>query len=397
MVKIGILTYHRSLNYGAVMQASVLASEIKRRFPNTEVEIIDYMSKRMDRYYKMITLYRGKESVFHIKERLQMYMAFQRGLKELPLSKQKLISDDTEKVYHWLDGRYDIIIVGSDAVWNYHTRGLPNPYFPSGDVKCKYMSYAASCNGLGISDFNEIKASDRDLIKASLQNFSYIGVRDLQTEAFVHSILPQAKVYHNCDPSLLSQNLVHADRSSLIKKLEEKYHYDSKKPTIAFMLSNHNGTIKRELAKRIKEYYGDKYQTVSLYSYNPYADIPYIADLTPQEWSIIFGLFDITISKYYHGTLFSLLNGTPVVTVGAEKSIAGMPNKITDVMERLGILDCYFPTENKSFADWEALLRKVDKCLNRKSQITIDESIAEERTSADSFFEILQKLITEKE
>ena len=163
------------------------------------------------------------------------------------------------------------------------------------------------------------------------------------------------------------------------------------------MLSNHNGTIKRELAKRIKEYYGDKYQTVSLYSYNPYADIPYIADLTPQEWSIIFGLFDITISKYYHGTLFSLLNGTPVVTVGAEKSIAGMPNKITDVMERLGILDCYFPTENKSFADWEALLRKVDKCLNRKSQIAIDESIAEERTSADSFFEILQKLITENE
>ena len=45
MVKVGILTYHRSLNYGAVMQAYCLAEEIQKRFPDVSVEIVDYMSK----------------------------------------------------------------------------------------------------------------------------------------------------------------------------------------------------------------------------------------------------------------------------------------------------------------------------------------------------------------
>ena len=85
MVKVGILTYHRSLNYGAVMQAYYLAEEIKKRFPDVSVEIVDYMSKKMNRYYKMITLYRGKESLIHLRERIEMYKAFQKGWDELPL------------------------------------------------------------------------------------------------------------------------------------------------------------------------------------------------------------------------------------------------------------------------------------------------------------------------
>ena len=94
MVKVGILTYHRSLNYGAVMQAYCLAEEIQKRFPDVSVEIVDYMSKKMNRYYKMITIYRGKESLIHLKERIEMYKAFQKGWNELPLSDKKIISDN---------------------------------------------------------------------------------------------------------------------------------------------------------------------------------------------------------------------------------------------------------------------------------------------------------------
>lgn len=46
MVKVGILTYHRSLNYGAVMQAYCLAEEIQKRFPDVSVEIVDYSKPR---------------------------------------------------------------------------------------------------------------------------------------------------------------------------------------------------------------------------------------------------------------------------------------------------------------------------------------------------------------
>lgn len=158
-------------------------------------------------------------------------------------------------------------------------------------------------------------------------------------------VAPELKVFHNCDPSLLAGDLSTIDRKALINKLKKKYHFDPNKPTIAFMMSNLNGSFRAQLAKKIKEKYGEKYQTVSLYSYNKYADIPYIADLTPQEWSTIFGLFQLTISKYFHGTMFSLLNRTPVIAVSAEKSIDGMPNKISDALERMQLSDFIFNGE----------------------------------------------------
>lgn len=77
-MRIGILTYHRSVNYGAVMQSAALASELSRRFPHAEIEIVDYCSKRMDIYYKLFTVYRGKDSVAHLLSRVEMYRAFQR-------------------------------------------------------------------------------------------------------------------------------------------------------------------------------------------------------------------------------------------------------------------------------------------------------------------------------
>lgn len=156
MVKVGILTYHRSLNYGAVMQAYCLAEEIQKRFPDVSVEIVDYMSKKMNRYYKMITIYRGKESLIHLKERIEMYKAFQKGWNELPLSDKKIISDNYEMVMKNINGKYDILISGSDAVWNFSKRGIPNPYFLMGCESSTLMSYAASCNGLAVSSFSDI-------------------------------------------------------------------------------------------------------------------------------------------------------------------------------------------------------------------------------------------------
>ena len=393
-MQIGILTYHRSLNYGAVMQSAALAEQLKSHFPSANIEIIDYSSAKMDRYYKMITVYRGKESAIHLWKRIKMYRAFQKGWKQLPLSKERLSTDDINEFEDWLDDRYDILITGSDAVWNYSKRGIPNPYFLSGKTSAKRFSYAASCNGLGISSYDEITEEQRNYLKSSFEKFEYIGVRDEQTEKLVHAVCPTLQVYHNCDPSLLYGDLSGRDRTELKKKLEKEYGFDPDKPTIAFMLSNLNGGFRQEIAKHIKEKYGDKYQTVSIYSYNKYADIPYISDLTPQEWSIIFGLFDLTISKYFHGTMFSLLNHTPVIAVGAEKTIQNLPNKISDALGRMKLLDFYFPADNSSIVDWNQLMDKINECLTDKPVERIQAGLAEEKESANSFFECLSGCIS---
>lgn len=389
MKRIGILTYHRSMNYGALMQSAALASALQDKFSNAEVEIVDYCSRKMIAYYRLITLYRGKDSIFQLGGRIAMYRAFQRGLRELPLSPSHLFSDDCQKFFPWIGHRYDVLITGSDAVWNYGKRGLPNPYFLAGGGDYARFSYAASCNGLGIKTFSEVGA-DGPFLRDAFQRFDYIGVRDAQTQRLVKTVCPEAETHHNCDPSLLLGDLSKRDRSALIDKLYRAYRFDPEKPTIGLMLSNLNGSVAQELTRRLKAAYGSAYQTVSVYSYNRYADIPYIADLTPQEWSLIFGLFHATVSKYFHGTMFSLLNGTPVLAVGAEKSIEAMPNKIEDALGRMGLEDLYFPASGKEQLDWEKFMTKLDDLLRSPPLDRIRRGLEAERRSADSFFEALE-------
>ena len=389
-MRIGILTYHRSVNYGAVMQSAALAGELSRRFPQAEIEIVDYCSKRMNIYYKLFTIYRGMDSVTQLIPRIEMYKAFQRGVSELPLSKDRLVTDDCDRFFQWINGKYDVLISGSDAVWNYSKRGLPNPYFlhgVSGD--CHRLSFAASCNGLGIGDFSEIDSTSADFLQSAFMQFEYIGVRDKQTEAFVRVMYPAAEIYHNCDPSLLFYDLSECNREALIQKLVKKYHYDPDKPAIGLMLSNLNGDLSRCLVEQLHSRYGAKYQIISLYSYNRYADIPYVADLTPQEWSTIFGLFRLTVSKYFHGSMFSLLNRTPVLAVGAEKKIAGLPNKVEDAFERLGISDWY---TNSNEIVWPDFMNKADELLTDPQEERMDAGIKRELQSADTFFERIQSI-----
>ena len=49
--RIGILTFHKSINNGAVMQAYSLSKKLQTEYPDYTVEIIDYhMPKVVDAY-----------------------------------------------------------------------------------------------------------------------------------------------------------------------------------------------------------------------------------------------------------------------------------------------------------------------------------------------------------
>lgn len=392
MSRIGILTYHRSVNYGAVMQSMALADALKQRFPEAQIEIIDYMSRRMEIYYKLFTLYRGRDSVQHIGQRMGMYRAFSEYWKQMPLSADRLVTDDIRHFNRWIDGRYDIIVTGSDAVWNYDKRGLPNPYFLDG-VKAKRFSYAASCNGLGLESFSDIPSVARDYLQRALSAFTYIGTRDAQTEAFVKSFLPDAKVFHNCDPSILRTCFDKNDRETLKERLRQKYGLDMNRPVIGIMLSNLNGDFSRELLRQIHKRYGDDYQSLSLYSFNRYTDIHYAYDLTPYEWSLAFGLFDLTISKYFHGTMFSLLNHTPVMSIGAEKRNGSYLNKIEDALERMDLIDFYFPASSSERVQWPVFMEHLDAMLKCPPVDRIETGIRRERESAESFFRTIEEVI----
>ena len=67
--------------------------------------------------------------------------------------------------------------------------------------------------------------------------------------------------------------------------------------------------------------YGDKYQIVALYNYIKGADVN-LYDVTPFEWAYAFRYFKVTFTTFFHGTMLSLRNGTPLICIALKTDFA---------------------------------------------------------------------------
>ena len=399
-MKIGILTFHRSINNGAFMQCYALSKRIQQDFPNTTVEVLDYNSAVSEALYD--TSFRQYMHGGSVKSKLQRLVkwmldptkiqrlkrrkaAFREALRYLPLSEVTLISDSTESAVDYINKQYDALVVGSDAVWNYVLRGFPNLYFPDQSVRAKKLSYAASCYGMNFLTEEKNRAAIGDC----LNGFSFLGVRDTATEAFVTWSDAALQTAHTCDPTaFLDVNNLPVDELAIRQKLQARG-FDFTKPTIGVM-----GTAK--MVQMVRSFFGDRYQIAALYSFTRGADIQ-LYDLSPFEWAYVFRFFKLTFTTYFHGTMLSLRNGTPVVCIALKTEFAKHHTpKTLDVLTRLGYADWYFETDYQA-QNFEAINAQATQLLSGDYKSEILCRMDQEAASYDNFRQALQNVIKECE
>ena len=394
-MKIGILTFHRSVNNGAVMQCYALSKRLQQDFPKDSIEVIDYHMPKIQKEYSA-SLFRylqggsttlAVKRAYHLLRNPRMLSnlkkkngIFCESVNKLPLSSVSIFEDEEENVFNYINDHYDVLIVGSDAVWNYVKRGFPNAYFPDERVKCIKLSYAASCYGM---EFLKVPEEQRDQIGQILDSFSFIGVRDSATEDFIKWSGCSKEPVHTCDPTaMLDVDDLPIDKDKLKQKLISRG-FDFDRPSIGVM-----GTEK--MVRMIRKLYDRQYQIVALYNYTKGADVQ-LFDIEPYEWAYVFRLFKITFTTYFHGTLLSLRNGVPVICIALDTEFSKhhIP-KTLDVLKRLGYEDWYFKTD---------YISKVTGAIKEKSDYLIMKQRSEEikarlDTEADSYKQL--QFIVEK-
>lgn len=107
---------------------------------------------------------------------------FKNSLKYLPLSDKHFCTEDLEELFSYIDNKYDMLIIGSDAVFNWNQNGFPSAFIPQYSFKIPVVTYAASVHGLKYYDVEKEKISQCGSV---FDNISFIGVRDKNTENFV--------------------------------------------------------------------------------------------------------------------------------------------------------------------------------------------------------------------
>lgn len=358
MKRIGILTFHRSINYGAYMQCLSLSHYLEKCFPECKIEVIDYESKVMhDIYLPKFSLACIKHPRLYPATK-RKYNAFNAALKYLPLSNKYFCFDGMREEFEkYITDNYDAIIVGSDAVWNWVKRGFPNPYLLGLKGDIKKFSYAASAYGMSMEYVGEKETA---YFAEALKTFSFIGYRDEYTKDLVEKVCPQAEPTFTCDPTLFLDmeyvlSLMKHTKESFREYIFEKYKLPKDKILIGAMETSNS------VIEQVKKHYGDKCYVVCVYNYLSSSD-KYISDLNPLEWSQIFSLFDITITNYFHGTLLSLKNKTPIISIDRTEFSKKNEGKIHDVLRRMDLLDCYFSGE----ATKEEVIEKIEYILKNK-------------------------------
>ena len=380
-MRIGVLTFHRSINYGAFMQCFALTKEIERRFGSI-VEVIDFelLSKSIMYSPGVKSFLKNGFAYSHL------YKRFRDDLSLLPLSPDTLVTNDYKRVYDYINERYDLVIVGSDAVWAYnHHLGLRNPYWLGPEIKCMKMSYAASAYSL---DVNRMTNEERDYIAKCLNDYEYIGVRDDETLNLCKSISPSLQVFRNCDPTVL----LPAPDISMAKSILSRMGVDVSKKIVSFMISGN------PFVDYFKELLGNEYEYVYLLSRNSPIDRfikprdHYLFDLSPYEWYTVFSAFYLNITKYFHGTLLALKSCIPTISFDVTNMGEHYISKIRQILRDLD-LSCFWINNTNSTK--EEVKDRLQFILEHHDSLRtqIQAEMEKEKKQSESFFNKLNEII----
>ncbi len=332
IMKVGILTYHRAINYGAYLQSCALVNRLNME-EGISAEIIDFhMKKEVNQYAYNWSLnaklrHYGKY-LFLSKRKDAIKTALDDPL--MVKSGDYCLSDTIEAFKDFVKGKYDLIIVGSDEIWNFNSfRGFPTPYWLIGDLGCRKMSYAASCR----QDFSSLSTEHQALITRTLEEYEFIGVRDPQTKEGIENLSKSLKPVICSDPTFLFDFQV--SREFFDKRLQREKKYNPNLKTIVAMSDDLK--LNRYLYNELHH----DYNLISIGSYTPkFINLP---DLKPLEWIDVIARADLVITTYFHGTCFSIIEKRPFLAFGTEEK----SSKVGSLLSLSGLNDNYVPESQK--------------------------------------------------
>lgn len=205
-MKIGIITFHASFNYGSMLQAYALHKVLSDM--GHDVEIINFRSaEQKEMYHHPIKLSSSEWSkvhmlmhyLLHCKEYLTQvrkwnkYNAF---LKKYLVHTKEFHTVDELRQYDFF---YDYLVIGSDQIWNTRCRDFSEAFWCNFcSEKIKKVAYAPSMG-------RNPESLDTDYIRRSLKHFYAVSVRESRTKNVLINKDIFKEISLTLDPTFLLQ------------------------------------------------------------------------------------------------------------------------------------------------------------------------------------------------
>ena len=354
-IKTGVLTFHRCINYGSYWQARCLVEGLRAR--GLDAVILDHESRRVNlvewkcAFRPTLPTHVPKTDYPFYRTKIEKFF---RAFEKLPLSQPFALENPSEME------DFDLVVVGSDEVWN-----LSHPWFGGcslfyGDnIKTKHLiSYAASFGNYDASWGLE------DYWANKLRNFDAVSVRDENARNIIKNSL-------GFDPEIVLDPCLQFPINA-----EDRQENFPQKPYIAVYGHNFSETFARE-ARRWAD--SHKLILVSIGYRNDWADEQWLT-ADPHDFTHFINRAEAVATNFFHGCVFSLRNEKPFVCEVTQYR----SNKIRDLMRLVGG-ENHLVSEQARFSDFEA-------ALNEPLNPEISERIERLRQTSNDFLNKSLKL-----
>lgn len=319
-MRIGIITFHCSYNYGSALQTYALKTLLEDKGYN--VNIINFIYKLDFEHYKLFRtrhyIKRPYKFFFDIifynknKKRKNNFELFAKNYFNLTQKKYFKYKNMEE-----LNSEFDIFICGSDQIWNLDcTQGVEPAYFLKFANKDKLkIAYAPS-----LAHRKFAKNYDVDLKKA-IKDLDYISIREESTLPLIQS-LTEKKVNIVLDPTLL---LDQKDYELIINQEKQDNEY-----IFVYMLEYSAG-----LVKYCNEFSSKKGIKVIYIANNKFSGIKgeNAFGIGPDKFLKYIKEAKYIITNSFHATVFSIIFNKNFVTFTTKRS----SSRMVDLLNKLGI------------------------------------------------------------
>lgn len=317
-MKIGIVTVYESItNLGSFLQTYALKHKLE--LLGHDVYVIQNQS----------SLNSVKKCIFKINPKREILLRYKKSVFFLKdINKLKLVNKNKLN-----DVGFDLLIYGSDEIWN-----LDNPYFNNPlfwGVGVKNISKIAYAVSIGALDNNTAKKNS-ELVN-EINDFQKILPRDERTKKFVENIINKPTEIV-CDPTILLP----------LKYMEESIKLPNKKYMVVYTYG-----ISIKMQKIIVEFARkNDLLIVSPCFWHPWVDK--VIECSALQFSSLIKNAKYAFTTTFHGAIFTLLNHK-------QCCILPLRSKVRDVVSRLG--------EEKYIIDEECSIEKFDQIINQTFDI----------------------------
>lgn len=286
-MKVGMLTIYKAKNYGTQLQAWALYNILRDFDSVSEVKVMSIEDEPKPCLMKPRT-----KNPLVVAKRLRHYFSRKQFVRKFETGK--------------LEAHYDLIIIGSDELWNVSNIDLEiSPYYVGDGFDApRKITYAMSCNTTTVDEFV------KEYGKNPLECLDAISVRDCMTYKLVKSlgVTVQKRVL---DPTFLwnFDYVLPKERHYLLV-----YSYGMNESQQKIVLDFAKKNKLKTIAVGFELWWCDKYVLCSAEEF-----IGYIKNAA------------YVVTSTFHGTVFSIKYGAKFA------SFVGTNSKIKDLLEHFGL------------------------------------------------------------